>query len=289
MLAMKIAICQVKQSELPGEVSDFQKRDFVDIISALNFRKYVDTLHLLKDKDVDLIIFPELFPHGLTIPSEESYVTKYTKRYCQKYNKHVIFGEVTLDRNYKPRNTSVLIYPSGRISRYYKMTLMYEEYKEGFVPGTPVVDGVLGFKIGRLICSDINYYNILKYENLSPDFIVIQAMATKFFLRGDNREKLEKIFEKNPEVKEYYDKTFPKERRTSWEDLLRRDSRILPIIFVNSAGGVYWGGVNELGGGRSGIYVDGRNLFELGDDEKIAIVGVERKDNLISFDLKEVL
>ena len=70
---------------------------------------------------------------------------------------------------------------------------------------------------------------------------------------------------------------------------MRKDSKIFPIIFVNIAGEVYWGGINASGGGCSGIYMNGERLFELGDDERIVIIEVKREHDFISFILKEIL
>ena len=77
-----------------------------------------------------------------------------------------------------------IIFPIPLCLSFLEVSIYYnfdaEEYKQGFIARNLLVDEVLGFKIGRLICSDINDYNIPKYKKLNPSFIVIQAMAVKF-------------------------------------------------------------------------------------------------------------
>ncbi len=133
------------------------------------------------------------------------------------------------------------------------------------------IDKIDKIKTGRLICSDVNSSLVTPYVKRGVNLVIYQSMAVRKFLKGDNRH----IFDELPkEAKKYYNKVFDKDRRTSWDDLLKKDSKQVPVIFVNTAESVKWGGDKELGGGNSGIYYRGKCIYRLGEKEGILRVDI---------------
>jgi predicted amidohydrolase len=125
---------------------------------------------LIKDKDFDLLVLPELANSGYLFSSNEevSASSEQIPRgdFCRmliktasKNNSFIVSGicERAGDKYY---NSSIMVYPSGEIKTYRKIHLFYEE-KNWFSPGeTPpevfeIENNRMGkVKVGMMICFD---------------------------------------------------------------------------------------------------------------------------------------
>jgi predicted amidohydrolase len=132
---------------------------------------------LIKDKDFDLLVLPELANSGyLFSDTEELYkcseeipggdFCRALKQICSEKNAYIVSGicERSGDKFY---NSSILVYPSGEIKTYRKIHLFYEE-KLWFAPGdirlqVYEIEGRFGkVKIGMMICYDWLYPEIAR-------------------------------------------------------------------------------------------------------------------------------
>lgn len=125
---------------------------------------------LLKDKEFDLLVLPELASSGYVFTSmdevkelsEETGKEKFSKfliEVCAEKNAHIVSGICERDGN-KFYNSSILVYPDGRIFTYRKIHL-FDEEKFWFSPGDKKAEvyevsgkNYKNVKIGMMICFD---------------------------------------------------------------------------------------------------------------------------------------
>jgi predicted amidohydrolase len=153
-----------------------------------------------REKDVDIVIFPELSLTGYltrdltydlaeTIPGPS---VNSLEQIARKENLHMVFG--MLERSEKARgvihNTAVLLGPKGFVGKYRKVHLpthsVFEE-KRYFRPGyeLPVFETEIG-RLGLIICYDIFFPEISRLLRLKgAQFIICisasPAVRRKFF------------------------------------------------------------------------------------------------------------
>jgi len=154
-----------------------------------------------KDKDANLVVFPELALTGymcrdlvyeLAEPIPEGPSIRQLEEVTKKEDIHVIFG--MLERSEKARatlyNTAVLLGPSGFIGKYRKTHLpthsAFEE-KRYFRPGyqAPVFETDIG-RLGLIICYDVFFPEITRLLRLKGSQLIVcisasPAMRREFF------------------------------------------------------------------------------------------------------------
>ena len=154
-----------------------------------------------KDKDANLVVFPELALTGymcrdlvyeLAEPIPEGPSIRQLEEVTKKEDIHVIFG--MLERSEKAHatlyNTAVLLGPSGFIGKYRKTHLpthsAFEE-KRYFRPGyqAPVFETDIG-RLGLIICYDVFFPEITRLLRLKGSQLIVcisasPAMRREFF------------------------------------------------------------------------------------------------------------
>lgn len=146
-----------------------------------------------KDRDANLVVFPELALTGYTCrdlvyelaePVPEGPSIRRLEEVTKKEDVHVVFG--MLERSEKARaalyNTAVLLGPSGFIGKYRKTHLpthsAFEE-KRYFRPGyqAPVFETDIG-RLGLIICYDVFFPEITRLLRLKGSQLIVCISAS---------------------------------------------------------------------------------------------------------------
>lgn len=128
-----------------------------------NKDKIIDYINSAKEKDVDILCFPEtalsgyIFEGFLTLNfSELEEAIQVIRAVVNQAGLVVILG-TPLKQNGLLYNSAVILYPDGKMLKYHKNNLVsYEELY--FNPGKDsVVFDVEGFRFGVMVCRDQNF------------------------------------------------------------------------------------------------------------------------------------
>ncbi|KZL89018.1 carbon-nitrogen hydrolase family protein [Clostridium magnum] len=155
-----------------------------------NIEKMCDFIHQVmdKDKDTDLIVFPELITSGYecgrefqniaeTAPGGES--MKVIGELAKKYGTNIIYGFPERDENMKDvlYNSSVYINRNSEVSGIYRKVHLFDTEKSYFRAGCdfPVFDTDFG-KIGVMICWDTAFPEVARsYSLKGADLLVVNT------------------------------------------------------------------------------------------------------------------
>lgn len=130
-----------------------------------NFRHGYDLLKKLTLKDVDFIVFPELFDVGYAFKKypefaeslKEHATVNYLREIAEEYGSYVVAGLLEKS-DQKFYDTAVLITPSGNLLHVYRKIHLFQEETKYFDFGESidVADTKFG-KVGLEICYDVRF------------------------------------------------------------------------------------------------------------------------------------
>ena len=135
----------------------FDKRKSYAENDLKNYRHALKLLRKFKRNEVDLIVFPEMYPGEATLQVAEM---KKLINEAKRTNAHIIAGEGYRKRG-KKYNSATIVSPSGKIlGRHFKLKLWYGEKTRRRVAGTTLKTfKIKNFKIGILICYDFSNFS----------------------------------------------------------------------------------------------------------------------------------
>lgn len=135
-----------------------------------NAEHAVQLLKKFKRNEIDLIIFPELYPGNINQLKKET----------SRLNSYIIAGE-----KYKKHNSATIITPSKKIlGRHFKINLWRNESKFGIIPGKRIkVFNIKNRKIGILICADFWKPKIIMEEiKRGTEILIVPSSVVPAFL-----------------------------------------------------------------------------------------------------------
>ncbi len=163
-----------------------------------NIRRMEKATVEAKEKNADLIIFPELFLTGYSVKDRiyelaepiPGPATKEIAKIAKGHHIHIIFGMPELDLKTEATlfNSAVLVQPNGAVKRYRKMYLpnhsVFEEkrrFRAGYQSAT--FDTALG-KIGLCICYDLFFPEVTRLMRLNGAKLIVCVSASPALRRS---------------------------------------------------------------------------------------------------------
>lgn len=220
-----------------------------------NFATLEEKLWELDDKDIDLVIFPELFTTGFHSSAAELSepigltTTKWLLQQSKRMNAAMI-GSYPVRQDRKVFNRLLFVKPDGTLSHYDKRHLfrMASEHMT-FSPGNfQVVEEWKGWRINPIICYDLRFP--LWCRNTNNDYDVLVCIAN-----------------------------WPKSRISAWHTLL--GARAIENLS-------YSVGVNRIGTDPNGTEYNGNSVIYSPKGQAVNAPSENDEIQIISINYKEV-
>ena len=241
----------------------FDKRKSYAENDLKNYKHALKLLSRFKRNEVDLIIFPEMYPGEATLQVAEM---KEMKNEARRLRAYIIAGELYRKEG-KKYNSAAIISPSGKIiGRHYKLNLWLGEKGRGHIAGKSLrIFRVKKIKIGILICHDFQKLIFSrKLMKKGAELLIVPSNSVPAFLKYWNH------------------------------DLIYTSYRFLvPIVYVNNV--LIRGPFGNSGGGLSKIVAPFKKILSfkemrlstepLVDPKNLVVLKLGKKEAVVKYKL----